>query len=436
MRENKGLQLAVILFASLTVVLCVSTYVYFQKHQNEQARAQRLQTRVSELEQQNGQLAADVQAVKAVVTERSTATVVDVQADHQRDARHVHPELAAQATPTYQRLVGHLLNAISSVVERELRVRADLLAAREDLTNQRQLHETELGVYHRASAAREAEITHERTAHRQARADMVKHTDTLLAHAQRQSAEIASQRVRFDEMQDALNGQIDRTKREYQIVRKNWEDLQVDDFEKPQGQVTFADARSRAVAIDLGSRDFLRRGVVFLVYDEQISSLKDAKAKGAIEITRIVDARSAEGKILWDVVANPILSGDVVHSIVWQPGGQRTFALAGLLDLDDDGRDDADQVRALIERWGGTIEASVDAQGALTGKLTAETRYVVVGKRPLRPKPEDAGKAPGPPAYDEMLAQAKDLGVDQISLSKLLDLVEYQPAKVVRTKRP
>src|SRR5262245_53450315 len=102
MRENKGLQLAVIMFACLTVVLCVSTYIYFQKHQDEQRRADGLQARVAQLEQQNKQLAADALAIKSVVTDREAATVADVKADHQRDARQVHPEISSEAMPTYQ----------------------------------------------------------------------------------------------------------------------------------------------------------------------------------------------------------------------------------------------------------------------------------------------------------------------------------------------
>jgi hypothetical protein len=434
MRENQGLQLAVIMFASLTVVLCVSTYIYFQKHHDEQSRAERLAERVAELQTQNDQLVSDVQAIKAVVTDRAAATVAEVQADHQRDARHVHPEISPPAMPTYQRLVGHLLNAVSSVVERELRVRSDLLAAREDLTKQRHLHEAEVAVIDRASAAREAEITVERAEHRQARADMVKNADRMLARAERQSAEIAAQRVRFDEMQQALSGEIDATKRQYEIVRNHWEELQPDHFEQPHGQITYADARTRAVVIDLGSGDFLRRGVTFQVYDEQTPTLAGAKPKGTIEITRIVDEKSAEGKITADAISNPILAGDLIHTPLWQPGRQRTFALAGLLDLDGDGGDDADDVRSLIERWGGTIEASVDANGVLTGKLTAETRYVVVGQRPAAPKREAEGAA-GLNAYDDLLAQAHELGIDQISLSKLLDLVEFQQGKVVRANR-
>ena len=126
-----------------------------------------------------------------------------------------------------------------------------------------------------------------------------------------------------------------------------------------------------------------------------------------------------------DVLRNPILSGDVIFTPRWQRGVQRYFCLLGILDIDADRKDDGEAMRNLLDSQNSAVEAEVDASGRASGKLTAATRYVVVGRRPLVTEddvPRDA--------YDRMLTRAEELGIDQISVDKLLDYLQYRPKRV------
>ncbi|MCA9270585.1 MAG: hypothetical protein KDA41_19015, partial [Planctomycetales bacterium] len=125
-------------------------------------------------------------------------------------------------------------------------------------------------------------------------------------------------------------------------------------------------------------------------------------------------------------VADPILSGDLLFTPLWQPGENRRFALAGVLDIDGDGDDDSATLRAMIEKTKGTIEAAVAADGRRTGKLTPATRYLVVGEAPSGAGSEAIE------SYGQLLREARELGIDQISPSKLLDLVGQGSGRVVR----
>jgi len=58
------------------------------------------------------------------------------------------------------------------------------------------------------------------------------------------------------------------------------------------------------------------------------------------------------------------------------------FAIAGLVDIDNDGKSDIDLIRRIIAVGGGVIDAELEIDGKLTGQLRQDTAYVIVGKLP------------------------------------------------------
>ena len=126
-------------------------------------------------------------------------------------------------------------------------------------------------------------------------------------------------------------------------------------YERPDGEVTLVNSRANTVWIDLGSADGVDRQMIFSVIDQKETGVTKSKVKGRVEITRVMDQHSSEARVLEDEMANPIMKGDKIYSPSFRKGQKTRFALAGLIDIDKDGKSDQTKVKALIthERRGG-----------------------------------------------------------------------------------
>jgi hypothetical protein len=92
------------------------------------------------------------------------------------------------------------------------------------------------------------------------------------------------------------------------------------------------------------------------------------------------------------------------------------FALAGEIDVDNDGKSDTDLVRRLITLNGGVIDAEIDERGIVIGKLSSETGTLIIGKLPGA----DAAACVRE-RYDAFLLRAKTLGIEMLAADKLLE---------------
>ena len=126
-------------------------------------------------------------------------------------------------------------------------------------------------------------------------------------------------------------------------------------YERPDGEVTLVNSRVNTVWIDLGSADGVDRQMIFSVIDQKETGVTKSKVKGRIEITQVMDQHSSEARILEDELSNPIMKGDKIYSPSFRKGQKTRFALAGLIDIDKDGKSDQTKVKSLIthERRGG-----------------------------------------------------------------------------------
>lgn len=125
----------------------------------------------------------------------------------------------------------------------------------------------------------------------------------------------------------------------------------------------------------------------------------------------------AECRIVEDDLRNPILPGDNIFTQMWAPGQRTRFAFAGKIDIDDNGSDDMDRVRAMVARAGGQIDAEV-VNGELRGKLDIETRYLVLGAVPADKNSADR--------YNELTAEAERLGIQRVPMAVFFDQIGYK----------
>jgi hypothetical protein len=205
-----------------------------------------------------------------------------------------------------------------------------------------------------------------------------------------------------------------------------------DTYERPDGEVTLVNSRANTVWIDLGSADGIDRQMIFSVIDQKETGVTKSKVKGRIEVTRVMDAHSAEARVLEDELANPIMKGDKIYSPSFRKGRKVRFALAGMMDMDKDGKSDQTQVKALITMNGGVVDAELLDDGSIAGTLTGDTRFLVKGDRPT-----DKTNQKLIDGFTAMTGEATRLGIETITLDSLLDRMGYVPdRRVVPMSRP
>ena len=199
--------------------------------------------------------------------------------------------------------------------------------------------------------------------------------------------------------------------------------LKVDEYERevfniPDGKIVKVAEGLKTVVLNIGRADGLRVNRSFAVYDQSVSNFEKDRHKATVEITRLIDEKSAEAKITSENPLNPILQNDYVLSPTWDPGYSTPIALAGVFDLDDDGFSDSNKLRQMVKLNGGNVKVFHDEQGNITGTIDPSIRYLVLGSAPVE----------GPQANPEIVEamkimeeQARLSTVQVIDLRKLLN---------------
>ncbi len=197
------------------------------------------------------------------------------------------------------------------------------------------------------------------------------------------------------------------------------------DFANPQGKIIRTADGGTTVWINLGRDDGLREGVTFTVIDESTVNTSQAVGKAQLVVTRVIPDHPhlSQAKVADYNPRNPIMVEDKVFSPAWRAGRETGFALVGEMDINGDYKNDIQEVRDLILRSGGKVDAEVDSKGAVVPNLpgmTPNTRFLVLGTDLGIIKgvgPEELAKQA---AYEKFRAEARRNGVIQISLDALL----------------
>ena len=124
----------------------------------------------------------------------------------------------------------------------------------------------------------------------------------------------------------------------------------------------------------------------------------------------VLGPHRSEARITDTDYVEPIVRDDFIYSPIWSPCTTLGIALVGEMDIDEDGRDDRDYIRNLIRMNGGRIDAE-DIRDRVSGEMSVDTRYIVVGE----------GELTG--AANDMLNEAKLLTIERMSVTELLDLM-------------
>lgn len=437
-RDSQGLQIAVIVFAMLTIILAITTYIFYAqantnllaKESAEKAKAdieaanRNLTYRNLALEFVLGEGSVTREQVNAAKTPTGDANVDRILANFDADMA-LYGENVAEAGPrNYRTLPAFLLGAINN--KNSSVVAANALASE---------HQNEKNT---VQAAEQARVTEAETAAKTAQDDLKAQTDKFnadLAAFNAEKEKLATQLAEKDKLlkkeRDDATKQITQLSQQittltstvqgYQDRIKGIEENRTNIFENPDGRVTWVNQKQRIAWINLGRADGLGRQTTFTVFDAQESGVTTAEPKGRLEVVRIIEDHLAECRILEDTPRNPILPNDVIHTPAWSPGQAIHFALVGTMDIDGDGLSDRDTIRNIITMNGGVIDAELKDNGTRVGNMSVNTRYMVLGE-----KPTESTDPKMLQEYNFLLGEVQRYGTEVISVQKLLNQMGWK----------
>ncbi len=282
---------------------------------------------------------------------------------------------------------------------------------------------------------KENQIAIERKAQEDASKDLLEAKSDLASQLEKQNSELEQVKRGYEQSRKKLvdenskltkdvgelNGQLANMRANNDKVSRELSQLTNETFEKPDGRITWIDQGGGMVYLDLGSADGLRRQTSFSVYDVDANNLARAEKKASIEVTRLIGMHLAEAHVIDDETTNPIVPGDIVYSPAWEVGSSVRFALTGFMDIDNDGKSDRELVKRLIGMSGGLVDAEVADDGKREGKVSVETRYLVVGSQPTEKTSTNYIQAD-----TQLRTEAKSFGVTEITVDRLLSDLGYQ----------
>ena len=245
-------------------------------------------------------------------------------------------------------------------------------------------------------------------------------------------------------------------------------------YDRPDGLIRWVDNDSGLVWINIGRDDKLTTRTQFSIYkqthrgvgrpsapantadEEEASDAADERfspgfedIKGSIEVTRVIGAHLAEARILKYDIYDPIQPDDLIYTPLWAPGRPAAFAFVGLIDFDNDGASNRDEMHEMISGIGGQIIHEVLDDGRRVyytefpskshdfteddSTINLQMKYLVIGGIPdLSQAGSDLEKQQFREIighHKKMVAEARETAVRRINLSDFLAHVGYVPRR-------
>lgn len=440
-RENQGLQIALIVFVMLTLILGVTTFVFYRQYDEKLNAANAANAERDKVKQDLGLAQKDVVELKRMVGFGASDTM-QVIGDEFRKDMHVMalnrsqlkmppgrdlPADLPEGERVYRKVLQHLNETILVKINQYLAT-----AENEKAQLQKQLADRERDAGTRI-AQHEEEVKKTGADLQQVAADFKKQASGLNAEKDKlltERKEIEDKgNKKIASLQTSLTQQVKDTEKAQTVavhIRDQLDKVTKQTFEIAYGKVELVNQRTGRVYINLGEADGLRRLTTFGVYTSATDDVTQVDVKAGIEVIEILGPHLSEAKITDDKPGNPVVPGDVVFTPIWAPGKRIHFALAGLIDIDHDGHSDLERVRSIITTNGAVVDAYQDASGKVIGSITPETTYLVVGTPPDEKSRRDMRRG-----YTSLLEAAKTNVVRQIKLDELLQRMGYHDTNQV-----
>ena len=174
---------------------------------------------------------------------------------------------------------------------------------------------------------------------------------------------------------------------------------------------------------DLNKKDGVLLGMTFSIFGSTELGKTAPQPKAQCRIVKIMQD-SCELRIYEIQSNNPVVPGDVLVNPVYDRERRLRFTLVGKMDIEHNGTDQTEQLKALIQEFGGRVDKD----------LSVQTDYLVVGEEPVVPASPAAGASPQERQayeyarkkfidYSKARADAENFSIPILSLNRFLGLV-------------
>lgn len=421
-RESQGLQITLIIFVMLTIILSVTTFVFYGNSKDYRKQADEAKSASNQSAEQMRQAQDERNALATTlgfpITEKKEEIENKAKASLQK-----HAEFFANV-PEAQRNYTKLIEEMAKTIDMKNQELAKAKLASDTLTREYQenaekwaaalkKHEDDKN----KAVASEGTIRETNTKQVAALSQQLNAAQTAVSQ---KNQELQQERARHDgemkKLADELKKAYDTVKNKQGVI----EGLTQAAPTVPDGRISWVNQRDDTVFINVGSDDGLQRRISFSVYDRDATDAANAVKKGSIEVLNIRGPHLAEARIMESTNSDPIVPGDIIYTPIWDPGQTQHFAIVGFIDFDNDRSSDRAKLRDLITHNGGVIDVEVDEKGNVTGELTSRTNYLIKGAPPN----EDDLPAVIT-AFSNLDKQATSNGVPAISVKAFLAQIGY-----------
>jgi hypothetical protein len=421
-RESQGLQITLIIFVMLTIILSVTTFIFYGNSKDYRKQADEAKKAGSESAEQMRQAQDERNALATTLGFPITEKKEEIEGKT-KAALQKHAEFFANV-PAPQQSYTKLIEEMAKTIDAKNQELAKAKQASDALS---QKYQENADKWAKTLAAYEADkqkaVSSEKTNQTNyiGKADeLSKQLTAAQAALSQKNKELQDERARHDNEMKKL---ADELKKSYETV-KNKQDV-IEGLTQaaptvPDGRISWVNQRDDTVFINVGSDDSLQRRITFSVYDRNATDAANAVKKGSIEVLNIRGPHLAEARIMESTNSDPIVPGDIIYTPIWDPGQSQHFAIVGFIDFDNDGSSDRTKLRDLITHNGGVIDVEVDEKGNVSGQLSSRTNYLIKGAPPN----EDDLPALIT-AFSTLDRQATANGVPAISVKAFLAQIGY-----------
>jgi hypothetical protein len=195
------------------------------------------------------------------------------------------------------------------------------------------------------------------------------------------------------------------------------------------------DTRGTRPYINLGSGDHVKPQLTFSIHGVGLDGRPVSQSKGTLEVVNVIGDHLSQARItsVKDPNRDPILQGDILYNPSWNPQIQKHVALAGVIDLAGDGRNNIQEFMRNLERQNIIVDAWLDPKdNTVKGKgITVRTDYLIIGQSgaymETGARASDIERSKGmEKAIGQMKDQAAKNGVPIMDLYKYLEMIGYR----------
>jgi len=425
--DNQGLQIALIVFVILTLILSVTTFLFYQQWSESADMASKERTEKGTKDSALREATQENTRLKEMIGLAPTAALAESEETFKKDMESYGTSLPAEKL--------HYRDVLTAVAEslRNTSVQlAEQQAVAQELKDKHltreEVKQSQIEEHEKAFKDAAERLTAATAEYRSDRERLTGDRDSINERLRKLETDLNNARDEFTTEKKRLSDDRQLAQARANEAAKKLKDATQETFDVADGQIVKVNMKSRTVWIDLGRADDLRPQVSFSVFGPADNDVARTERKGSIEVTRLLDNHLAEARIIEDKLSNPFATGDKIFTPAWHPGRKERFALTGLIDLDGDTESDRELVRELISIAGGAIDAEIDEKGDQVGKLTFNTRYLITGDEP---RDDIAAKKQA-----SMISEAESLGVERITVDKFLDHIGFKdPQRLLRFDR-